>query len=158
MRWFPSAHAPRGPPLPVDVWLRYLGDLRSPWRTRRRTRTSRDAFRRARQRRNHELEDKVVDALAAMGLHVVRRVKKPQVIGLDPGALPGEIDAVAIDAERRSIWVVEVKDPQEMFSGMQIEQSIRDFLRPQTRMGRQAVPPRRRHRSPRGRRRHRPTR
>lgn len=35
-----------------------------------------------------------------------------------------------MDAGQRVIWVVEVKDPQEVFSGMQIEESVRDFHHP----------------------------
>lgn len=48
-----------------------------------------DALRRARQRRNHALEDEVAHTLVSHGLQVVRGVKKPQVIGLAPGVLPG---------------------------------------------------------------------
>ena len=109
------------------VYLRYISDGRLPW-TRNTTPpqvlTAMDAYR---QRRNNELEDEVHERVAELGYPNRKRIRpnKARSIGLEH--LSGEIDEILADPQRNTIWVLEVKDPQEAFSPRQLSNGIDDF-------------------------------
>jgi hypothetical protein len=80
-----------------------------------------------RSERNRQLERETLDRARSLSLKCVAGVKKPRLIGLDH--LPGEIDVLAIDAARGTIWVIEAKDPFEAFSYAQLRYQLDRFHR-----------------------------
>jgi hypothetical protein len=111
-----------------EVWLRYLQIGSIPWPAASRGADLQRAIDRTRERRNRELEASVGDALRALGWRVKDRVKKAATVGLP--SLPGEIDAIALDEATATIWVVEVKDPDEIFGMAEIRNQLLDFHHP----------------------------
>jgi hypothetical protein len=112
----------------LSIYQRYLADCRLPWPRAATHSIVLTALEQYRQWMNEALEDEAADVLERHGLKVRKRVKKPQVLGL--ASLSGEIDCVAIDEQRGMIWVLEVKDPEEVFSAADISRSIRRFYEP----------------------------
>jgi hypothetical protein len=112
----------------LSIYMRYLADCRLPWPKASTHQAVQTALENYRQSMNETLEDEVAERLERHGLKVRKRAKKPRVIGLT--SLSGEIDCVAIDEQGGTIWVLEVKDPEEVFSVANIYSSIRRFYDP----------------------------
>lgn len=112
----------------LSVYQRYLEDGRLPWPKNATHPVVDDALKKYRMARNTDLEDEVAQQLESAGYKVAKRIKKAKVIGLS--ALAGEIDAIVVNEDRGVIWVLEVKDPEEVFSMAEIERSIRRFHGP----------------------------
>lgn len=111
-----------------SIYMRYLADCRLPWPKASIHQSVQTALENYRQSMNEALEDDVAERLERHGLKVRKRAKKPHVLGL--ASLSGEIDCVAIDEQGGTIWVLEVKDPEEVFSVADISRSIRRFHDP----------------------------
>lgn len=112
----------------LSIYMRYLADCRLPWPKASTHQTVQTALESYRQSMNEMLEANVADRLQQHGLKVRKRVKKPHVLGL--ASLSGEIDCVAIDEQSGTLWVLEVKDPEEVFSVADISRSVRRFHDP----------------------------
>ncbi|XYH98572.1 hypothetical protein ACMHYB_02075 [Sorangium sp. So ce1128] len=112
----------------LSIYVRYLGDGRLPWPRASTNTNVVTALERFRQARNDALEDDVAALVERHGLKTRKRVKKPHVLGLP--SLHGEIDCIAVDDARGNIWVLEVKDPEEVFSVADIARSIKRFFGP----------------------------
>ncbi|HVB05056.1 MAG TPA: hypothetical protein VNF07_02265 [Acidimicrobiales bacterium] len=84
------------------------------------------ATKKYRQGRNDELEDEVHKVVLDLGFPCRQGAETPSEIGLDH--LTGEIDTILADPSTETIWILEVKDPQESFSPRQISDDIDDFL------------------------------
>ena len=105
--------------------VRYLEDGRLIWPDRALPEPVLKALRSYRQTRNDAFEAEVLQIVVSTGFHAIGRVKKARVLGLT--VLPGEIDVIGIDESRNTIWVIEAKDPFEVFSLAQIRYSIDRF-------------------------------
>lgn len=110
----------------LSVYMRYLGDGRLPWPRSRTPPNVLKAIEAYRARRNTALEDEVFKIARAAGYPARKRVKKARSIGLDH--LSGEIDVLVAVRATCTIWVLEVKDPQEAFSSQLMRDDVRDFL------------------------------
>ena len=128
--------------LPWTAWVTlriistYLEDGRLPWPRRLLPTGVKKALADYRGNKNDQLESDSLDALAGTGLEIRRNIKPhkaKRMYGLD--SLSGEVDLLAVDADRSRIWVIEVKDPYIPFSHQQIRQSINRFHQPTGHVG-----------------------
>lgn len=108
----------------------YLSDRRLPWPASTLPDAVVTVQARSRQGQNHQLERDVIAALKRAGLDAFGPIKPQKAARHGLKKLGGEIDALAVDADRRRVWVVEAKDPQMSFSGRQLRRLVTDFLEP----------------------------
>jgi hypothetical protein len=110
------------------VWIRYVSQGIVPWPHRALSAGLRDGQANLRQQRNRAFEDSVDAAARRQGFLVRSRISKASVIGL--AGISGEIDTLAVDIRTGVIWVIEAKDPDEIFGLSEIDNSLNAFHHP----------------------------
>lgn len=108
------------------VFTNYITDGRLPWPESSFGPDLRRAYRDYWSLLNVALEHDVEGAFLALDMPTRRNVKKAKVLGLQK--LLGEIDVVAVDSSRGTIWVCEAKDTRKKMSVAQISRVVKDFL------------------------------
>jgi hypothetical protein len=111
----------------ASVYITYLTQGLLPWSTPQPPAVLERALADFRDERNRQLEDDVADALRAAGYACVVRIREtdPQRLGVP--ALSGEVDAVAGRAGSTVIWLLEVKDPADVFAIPEIRRHLDRF-------------------------------
>ncbi|MCF8525954.1 MAG: hypothetical protein K9G24_00375 [Candidatus Nanopelagicales bacterium] len=111
----------------LSVYMNYLRQGQLPWSQPKPPRAVEDAMDEIRDRRNKALEVDVVNALRSHGWTVIENVKEqtPHRLGLP--VLRSEIDAVAGRTDARVIWLLEVKDPVDVFTTPEIRRTLDRF-------------------------------
>jgi hypothetical protein len=114
----------------ASIYSRYLGQGLLPWPDPELPPQVRQALADYRDIRNRRLEEEVADQLNALGYRLRKRIKRDdaQTIGL--AALRGEIDILAARNSSDTLWVIEVKDPAEVFTTSEIRRALDRFFDP----------------------------
>jgi len=112
------------------IFAAYLLDGRLPWSATEVPAPVRDAYVRYRQTMNRQLQREAVSIVRNLGLRYKERVEPSDVLSLGL-ALPGEVDLLAADIERRKLWVCEVKDQSPGSSPSTIAIRLEKYLGPQ---------------------------
>jgi hypothetical protein len=112
------------------VFLGYLSQGRLIWADGDATPALRQALDGLREARNKGLEIATEEVFMRITPYVKRNVKKPIVIGLDDTMWAGEIDCIAVDESKSTIWVADAKDVFATFSATTIARSIHRFHGP----------------------------
>ncbi|MHB8464450.1 MAG: hypothetical protein ACYDH6_19470 [Acidimicrobiales bacterium] len=112
-----------------EVYSNYLTDGRLPWPPSDIPETVRNAFNNYRQRQNEALEREACQIAADLRLPRLANLKpnKAKSAGLK---LPGELDLLVADPERRRLWVCEVKDITRAVSPTTISARVAKFVEP----------------------------
>lgn len=117
--------APRSVDYADEVIGGHLTDFRSPWGFAGPA-GLRDDQARLRENRNMRFEREVEAVLTAgSSFHVRRNLKQGSVV--DGWVLEREVDLVVVDAHRRRIWILDVKDPAVPFAPNQIHRSVKRY-------------------------------
>ncbi len=105
----------------------YLEQGILPWSTPRPPRAVDAALADYRSIQNKELERHVSSLLTNSGYRVVDRIKRtdPQRLGLKH--LSGEVDIVAAKEGDPNVWLIEVKDPSDVYASAEIRRSLDRF-------------------------------
>ncbi|HUZ56286.1 MAG TPA: hypothetical protein VMU94_27650 [Streptosporangiaceae bacterium] len=111
----------------ASVYLNYLTQGLLPWSSPPPPPELDRALMNLRDARNRQLEDDVADALRAAGYTCEVRIRKmdPQRLGVP--SLSGEIDTVAGRPGSRIIWLLEVKDPADVYVVPEIRRHLDKF-------------------------------
>jgi hypothetical protein len=111
----------------ATVYARYLQQGLLPW-SQAVPAPVEKALAQVRERRNRALEREVAALLVDHGYSVISNIlpTKPGRLGVP--ALSGEIDVVAARTGDRTIWLLEVKDPTEVFSVGDMRRSLDRFF------------------------------
>lgn len=113
-----------------EVIIANIGDGRLPWSYD--DELLRRAVGRYRQAANRELERRLEDEIAALGLPFRMHVEQHEAAAAGIPALPGEIDALVADPANRRVWVLEAKDVRLGLGPRRLEQRIAEFTKPNT--------------------------
>lgn len=111
----------------LSVYINYLRQGQLPWSRPQPPRAVQDAMDDLRDRRNKALEVDVVAAMRSHGWSVIENVKEQTPQRLRLSVLRSEIDAVAGSAEVGIIWLLEVKDPVDVFTTPEIRRALDRF-------------------------------
>ena len=109
-----------------DVMLRYLSDGRLPWPHRSQSTGMRAALARWRRLSENQLERAAQIAVKSAQCVAIRNLT-PNKARAQQIEIPGEIDLLAFDVERRRIWVMECKHLHEPFSPPEMTRHLLDF-------------------------------
>ena len=111
----------------ASVYLNYLTQGLLPWSSPPPPPALDRALMNLRDARNRQLEDDVADALRGAGYTCEVRIREtdPQRLGVP--SLSGEIDAVAGRPGSRIIWLLEVKDPADVYVVPEIRRHLDKF-------------------------------
>jgi hypothetical protein len=111
----------------ASVYLNYLTQGLLPWSSPPPPAALDRALMNLRDARNRQLEDDVADALRDAGYTCEVRIREtdPQRLGVP--SLSGEIDAVAGRPGSRIIWLLEVKDPADVYVVPEIRRHLDKF-------------------------------
>lgn len=114
----------------LQVYLNHLGQGQLPWSQPPAPTGVETALRKVRDDRNKALERQVSGSLRREGWVVVDGVKetKPQRLGVP--RLSTEIDAVVGRPEAATIWLLEVKDPVDVYAVPEIRRHLDRFFAP----------------------------
>lgn len=113
----------------ILIIIAHLSEGRVPWSDNVCGKAALDHLNAYRNELAIELEEQVGAALARMGWPHSLNIKPPGgSVGIK--GLKGEIDAIALDAEEKVLWVLEVKDPAQVFSAGRINEGVLRFTRP----------------------------
>jgi hypothetical protein len=77
---------------------------------------------------NRRLEDEVANDLTAIGYRVRKRVRPEDALSIGLATLHGEIDVLAARLSSNLLWVIEVKDPAEVFTTSEIRRALDRFF------------------------------
>lgn len=111
----------------LTIYQRYLQQGQLPWSQPHAPAGLATALDRFREERNRALEIDVASVLRAEGWTVIANVKPsdPQRLGVP--SLETEIDVVAGQAGEKRIWLLEVKDPADVFVIPEIRRALDHF-------------------------------
>jgi hypothetical protein len=110
------------------VYRRYLQQGLLPWSQPDPPPNVARALEKFRERKNRELERRVASTLKDAGWTVVERIKKGDGKRLNIPRLRSEVDAVAGRTGTRTIWLLEVKDPSEVFVTAEARRALDRFF------------------------------
>lgn len=119
--------SPRHCHMSAVVYARYLQQGLLPW-TQAAPAPVEAALAQVRDRRNRSLERDVAAVLEENGYCVASNVLPNKAARLGVPSLSGEIDVVAGRPGTDTIWILEVKDPTEVFSVGDIRRSLDRFF------------------------------
>lgn len=111
----------------LSVYQRYLDQGQLPWSQPPPPAQVDQALERFRDRRNKALERQVGTLLRKHGWSVIENVKENKANRLNVPELQTEIDAVAGRAGDSNIWLLEVKDPADVFVIPEIRRALDNF-------------------------------
>jgi hypothetical protein len=111
----------------TSVYLRYFQQDMLPWSQPQPPGPVNRALASIRDQRNKALEDDVAALLTGAGYSTLTRVKEtaPRRIGVP--MLSGEIDVLAGQRGSRTIWLLEVKDPADIFVTPEVRRHLDTF-------------------------------
>ncbi|WP_340537879.1 hypothetical protein [Nocardioides sp. GXZ039] len=112
----------------LAVYQRYLDQGQLPWSQPQPPVQVDQALERFRDRRNKALERQVGTLLRQHGWSVIDNVKENKADRLSVPKLQTEIDAVAGRAGDPNIWLLEVKDPVDVFVIPEIRRALDSFF------------------------------
>ena len=112
----------------LTVYQRYLDQGQLPWSQPQPPAQVEQALERFRDRRNKALERQVGTLLRQHGWSVIENVKENKARRLNVSNLQTEIDAVAGRAGDANIWLLEVKDPADVFVIPEIRRALDNFF------------------------------
>ena len=108
----------------ATVYDRYLTQGKLPWSEEPPLALGK-ALAAWREQRNRQLEKDVASTLEAQGYNCMTRIRKPRQLGVP--SLAGEVDVIAGRAGSPVIWLIEVKDPTEVFAVPEIRRHLDSF-------------------------------
>ena len=108
----------------ATVYDRYLTQGKLPW-SEEPPPALRKALAAWREQRNSQLEKDVAFTLEALGYNCMTRISKSRQLGVP--SLAGEVDVVAGRAGSPVIWLIEVKDPTDVFAVPEIRRHLDRF-------------------------------
>jgi hypothetical protein len=108
----------------ATVYDRYLTQGKLPW-SEEPPPALRKALAAWREQRNSQLEKDVAFTLEALGFSCMTRISKPRQLGVP--SLAGEVDVVAGRTGSPVIWLIEVKDPTDVFAVPEIRRHLDRF-------------------------------
>ncbi len=111
----------------ASVYLTYLTQGMLPWSSPQPPALLDRALADFRDRRNGQLEDDVADALRGAGYGSEIRIRETDPQRLGVRSLSGEVDAIAGRAGSTVIWLLEVKDPADVFDVPEIRRHLDRF-------------------------------
>lgn len=111
----------------ASVYLNYLSQGLLPWSSPSPPGALDRALANLRDARNRQLEDDVAAALLAAGYTCEVRIRERNAQRLGVPVLSGEIDAVAGRPGSRIIWLLEVKDPADVYVVPEIRRHLDRF-------------------------------
>ncbi|MEV4385469.1 hypothetical protein AB0J68_07020 [Micromonospora sp. NPDC049580] len=109
----------------AQIYLNHLMQGQLPWSQPTPPDKVNAALGAYRNRRNTRLESEVAAMLRQAGYTVLERVKKPKPLGVP--SLSGEIDVLAGCANSRTVWLLEIKDPAELYAVPEIRRHLDYF-------------------------------
>lgn len=109
----------------AQIYLNHLVQGQLPWSQPTPPDKISTALGAYRNRRNTRLESEVAAMLRQAGYNVLERVKKPKPLGVP--SLSGEIDILAGCANSRTVWLLEIKDPAELYAVPEIRRHLDNF-------------------------------
>lgn len=112
----------------LTVYRNYLSQGQLPWSQPEPPKKVKDALANFRDAKNIGLEDAVARKLKEAGWSVIERVKENRQHRLGIPALSTEIDIVAGRDESDTIYLLEVKDPADIFSPAEMARQLRTFF------------------------------
>ena len=112
----------------ASIYLRYLVQGQLPWSQPAPPGVVVKALDEFRDRRNKALESEVATLLRSEGWSVIANVKETDPERLNVPHLQTEIDVVAGRAGDPTIWLLEVKDPVEVFALTDIRRTLDRFF------------------------------
>lgn len=112
----------------LTVFQRYLDQGQLPWSQPQPPAQVDQALERFRDRRNKALEHQVGTLLRQHGWSVIENVKENKPRRLNVPHLQTEIDAVAGRAGDPNLWLLEVKDPADVFVIPEVRRSLDSFF------------------------------
>ncbi len=111
----------------ANIYLQYLQQGQLPWSQPPPPPELNTVLEETRDARNKALEREVADVLAAAGWTVITNVKESKPERLNVPSLQTEIDVVAGRAGDPNIWLLEVKDPSDVFALSDIRRMLDRF-------------------------------
>lgn len=111
----------------ASVYINYLTQGMLPWSSPQPPAALDRALANLRDARNRQLEDDVADALRTAGYTCETRIRERNAKRLGVPSLSGEIDIVAGRAGSRIIWLLEVKDPADVYVVPEIRRHLDKF-------------------------------
>jgi len=112
----------------LTVYRNYLSQGQLPWSQPEPPTKMKDALAKFRDAKNIALEDAVAQMLREAGWSVIERVKENRHHRLGIPALSTEIDIVAGRDESDTIYILEVKDPADIYSPAEMARQLRTFF------------------------------
>ncbi|AKE00131.1 hypothetical protein XU06_28315 [Rhodococcus erythropolis] len=112
----------------LTVYRNYLSQGQLPWSQPEPPKKVKDALASFRDAKNIALEDAVARALRDAGWSVIERVKENRQHRLGIPELSTEIDIVAGRNESDIIYLLEVKDPADIYSPAEMARQLRTFF------------------------------
>jgi hypothetical protein len=112
----------------LTIYKRYLDQGQLPWSQPQPPAKVERALEELRERRNKALERSVGALLRQDGWLVIENVKEKKAGRLNLPQLQTEIDAVAGKAGHPTIWLLEVKDPADVFVVPEIRRALDTFF------------------------------
>jgi hypothetical protein len=112
----------------ASIYSRYLLQGLLPWPDPEINPTVRRALADYRDVQNRRLEDEVANDLTATGYRVRKRVRPEDARSIGLATLHGEIDVLAARPSSNLLWVIEVKDPAEVFTTSEIRRALDRFF------------------------------
>jgi len=109
----------------AQIYLNHLMQGQLPWSQPTPPDGVNTALGAYRDRRNLRLEHEVTAMLRQAGYAVLERVKKPKPLGVP--SLSGEIDVLAGRTDSRTVWLLEIKDPAELYAVPEIRRHLDKF-------------------------------
>lgn len=120
--------APRLCVATASIYLQYLQQGQLPWSQPPPPATLTTVLEATRDARNKSLERRVAQALEDAGWSVITNVKETKPERLNVPSLQTEIDVVAGRAGDPNIWLLEVKDPADVFALADIRRLLDRFF------------------------------
>ena len=111
----------------VSVYINYLTQGMLPWSSPQPPAALDRALANLRDARNRQLEDDVAGALRSAGYTCETRIRERNASRLGVPSLSGEIDIVAGRPGSRIIWLLEVKDPADVYVVPEIRRHLDKF-------------------------------
>lgn len=112
----------------ASIYSRYLLQGLLPWPDPEIDPGVRRALADYRDTQNSRLEDEVANRLTAIGYRVRKRVRPEDARSVGLATLHGEIDVLADRPSSNVLWVIEVKDPAEVFTTSEIRRALDRFF------------------------------
>ena len=112
----------------LSIYQRYLSQGQLPWSQPEPPQLLKAALERFRDSKNRELEDTVASVLRSNGWTVIERIKVGGHRRLGIPVVSTEIDIVAGRSDSNRIFVLEVKDPADVYSPSEMARQLKEFF------------------------------